>query len=178
MGNIEQLDLITLFQIDNPAISKPKKKREHFKIPTYTKTYRNDITDEGFVIDDINTWGKLKDIYSNLTNFIGFNPFDNSEIQEIHGCRVWNATYTSENYIHRGQVFKGQNFKIVETEIIGTEDFHISERLYLHENLLNALKEGLPLAEAMVDIRFLINLLKKGYTLDQSKYVLKTIKER
>lgn len=178
MSDIIQLDLISEFKKEIPNLKKPKFKRVHYKIPTYKKVYKNDIQDDGFVKDDVATWGKIKDLQNVLTDYVGFNPFSEETIQEINGVRVWNVHYLPENYIYRGKQYKGQDFRVIESEIIGTEDLHITDRLYLHEHLLNELRAGLPLSEAMVDIRFMLNLIQKGYTLNQSKYVLKTIKER
>lgn len=176
MGKIEQLNLIAAFQQDNPSIKKPKTKRVHYDIPTYRKSYKNDVKDDGTIVDDVSTWGKMKEVYFTLTNFVGYNPFSTEEVQEIEGLRVWNIHYVPETYFYKTQLYKGQDFRVIETEIIGSEDLHITERLYLHESLLNALRSGVELSEAMTDIKLVLNLLKKGYTLDESKYVLETIR--
>jgi hypothetical protein len=190
-----------------PKIEVPKEKRQHYKNPTYNKEYKNDTIIQTekvsnqkqeeltqIVKDDFATWTKLRTILKDLTPFALIiykeekykkNPF-NIELNDdlFNVCST--ILQTTVNIQDSLTVWKDflefdtneKDVNIWETEIIGTEDFHISERLYLHETLLNALKGGIPLQEAMVDIRFLINLLKKGYTLNQSKYVLKTIKER
>ena len=175
---IEQLNLIADFQKDNPDIRKPKTKRIHYAIPTYRKSYKNDIKDDGVVIDDVGTWGKIKGLYAELTNYISYNPFSIAETEEINGLRIWNIHYIPESYYYKGQLYKGQDFRVKETEIIGSEDLLITERLYLHESLLNALKNGVELADAREDIKLILNLLKKGYTLDESKYVLEVIKDK
>ena len=142
--------------------------------------------------DDFATWTKLRTILSDLTAFAltvyktekyKANPFNyelNDEVFNIDQS-ILQTTIDILNILRVWKDFSEvdtneQGANIWETEIIGSEDLLITERLYLHESLLNALKNGVELADAMEDIKLILNLLKKGYTLDDSKYVLATIK--
>jgi hypothetical protein len=48
---------------------KVKNKRVHYKTTTYTKFYKNDIIDGKIHNNHILTWGRLRQLHSQLANF-------------------------------------------------------------------------------------------------------------
>jgi hypothetical protein len=77
---------------------------------------------------------------------------------------VWDNVYLPETYTHQGTIYKGQEFRVIEAEIIGSEDLNIQERLYLHETLLELLEEGYRIEQLNWYIESLVNLFKQGWT--------------
>lgn len=111
-------------------------KRVHYKTPTYKKKYENDVTDDGFIKDDLKTWGRMKEVYILIGNYIiGLN---NRELV----FNFWNEEYEREIYTYKGKTFKGQHFRVVEAEIKGSEDMRIDKRLKLHEEVLEMLRNN------------------------------------
>lgn len=151
---------------------KVKNKRVHYKTTTYTKFYKNDIIDGKIHNNHILTWGRLRQLHSQLANFfpIFFNGVEPTEYGEDYRyfdfgmVRVWDNSYTSETYTYRGDIYKGQDFKVLEAEIIGTEDLNIQERLYIHETVLELLEEGYNIDQLNWYIESLVNLFKQGWT--------------
>ena len=120
---------------------KIKHKRIHYKIATYHKSYSNDITDEGFIKDDIALWGRMQEVYKQIANY--FCKMHPKEIEEIDGIiRVWHEEYEREIYQYKGKAFKGQHFKVATAEVIGSEDMRADKRLKLHEDVLKMLRNG------------------------------------
>lgn len=159
---------------DMSEYGKLKKKRIHYKTPTYTKFYKNDIQTDGTINNDLCTWGKIKEIYTKIACF--FPILFPKEIKEYYDflgvnpnvkIRVWVTRYQKDTYTYKGQIYTGQEFIVTEAEIIGTEDLSIEERLYLHELLLERLENHD--TEPTKGIDNMIERLKRGETLCQLK---------
>ena len=162
---------------------KVKHKRVHYKTTTYTKVYKNDVIDGKIQHNDIFLWGRMRELYKRLANFfpIFFSNIEPSITSEEHKAydfgivRVWDNVYLPETYIHQGAIYKGQEFRVIEAEIIGSEDLNIQERIYLHETLLELLEDGYNIAQLNWYIESLVNLFKQGWT--ANLYVLAMIME-
>ena len=122
---------------------KQKKKRVHYKTPTYRKAYKNDINDDGFIKDDIKTWGRMNKVYQELAGFFPMTELkDGTYIKENEFMRYWCEKYDREIYQFEGNTYKGQDFRVITAEIIGSEFMRIDKRLQLHENVLKLLKNN------------------------------------
>ena len=151
---------------------KVKNKRVHYKTTTYTKFYKNDIIDGKIQNNHILTWGRLRQLHSQLANFfpIFFSDVEPSfeeadyKAYDFGVVRVWDNVYLPETYTHQGTIYKGQEFRVIEAEIIGSEDLNIQERLYLHETLLELLESGYNINQLNWYIESLVNLFKQGWT--------------
>ena len=183
MSKISLFTGIKGFEEFDKMARKVKHKRIHYKTPTYTKIYSNDVIDGKVLNNDLYLWGRMKELHARLSNFfpIFFNGVEPTEQGENYRyfdfgmVRVWDNTYTSETYTYRGDIYKGQDFKVLEAEIIGTEDLNIQERLYIHETVLEMLEEGYNIDQLNWYIESLVNLFKQGWT--ANLYVLAMIME-
>lgn len=162
---------------------KVKHKRVHYKTTTYTKFYKNDVIDGKIHNNHILTWGKIRELHSRLANFFpvffsGIEPSlqgENYKAYDFGMVRVWDNIYLSESYTHIGTVYKGQDFRVLEAEVIGTEDLNIDERLFIHESLLELLEEGYRIEQLNWWLEELVNCFKNGWTV--SSLVLAMIME-
>ena len=151
---------------------KVKHKRVHYKTTTYTKVYKNDVIDGKIQHNDIFLWGRMRELHKRLANFfpIFFSNAEPSIIEENYKIydfgivRVWDNVYLPETYTHKGAIYKGQEFRVIEAEIIGSEDLNIQERIYLHETLLELLEDGYRIEQLNWYIESLVNLFKQGWT--------------
>ena len=151
---------------------KVKIKRVHYKTPTYTKVYKNDVVDGKINTNDTFLWGRMREIHSLLANF--FPIFFSDVVPSIETedykaydfgiVRVWDNVYLPETYTHQGAIYKGQEFRVIDAEIIGSEDLNIQERIYLHETLLELLEEGYRIEQLNWYLESLVNLFKQGWT--------------
>lgn len=142
-----------------------KKKRVHYKRTTYTKVYKNDVVNGEVITDDVIRWGELRKIYIELANYFPpplFLQSDN-EYTDTGIIRTWHQVYQNETYNYKGTIYKGQNFQVSEAEIIGTEDFNIDERLYLHKELLERIKAQEKLEVIFKDMQNKVRKLQQGY---------------
>lgn len=135
---------LTLFVVSD---EKPKK-RVHNKIPTYRKCYRNDVI--GGEVKQDNIWGEMQTVYKQIANYCPIPLFKNNvEYEDFDGVRVWYDTYTTDTYIHNATIYKGQEFSHTHAEIIGTERLPIEQRLKVHTLLLEQLRQGKTITEAL-----------------------------
>lgn len=162
---------------------KVKHKRVHYKNTTYTKFYKNDVIDGKVLNNETFLWGKMRTLHIQLANFfpIFFSKIEPSIIEEDYKAydfgivRVWDNVYLPETYTHQGAIYKGQEFRVIEAEIIGSEDLNIQERLYIHETVLELLEEGYRIEQLNWYIESLVNLFSQGWT--ASLFVLAMIME-
>ena len=151
---------------------KVKHKRVHYKTTTYTKVYKNDVIDGKIQHNDIFLWGRMRELHKRLANFfpIFFSNVEPCIVEEDYKAydfgvvRVWVNMYLPETYTHQGAIYKGQEFRVVEAEIIGSEDLNIQERIYLHETLLELLEDGYNINQLNWYMESLVNLFKQGWT--------------
>lgn len=140
-----------------------KKKRVHYVNPSYIKVYKNDKNKNGDVInDDVELWGRMKELYNMLVDFFPFSL--GQEKEDYYFLRKWRERYTQEIYKYKGTTYKGQEFQINEVEVIGTEKFDIHERLFIHESILNFLKEGTKIEELQDWVNGIIEWFNNGGT--------------
>lgn len=150
---------------------KLKKKRVHYKTPTYKKFYKNDIG-SNITQNDTSNWGRMRQLHLTIANFFpiffsGVEPTiteDNYKVYDFGIVRVWDNIYLPESYTHKGAIYKGQEFRVLEAEIVGTEDLNIQERLYVHETLLELLECGYRIEQLNWYLESLVNLFKQGWT--------------
>lgn len=156
---------------------KVKKKRVHYSTPTYKKDYGKDAVDGKL---DMDTWGRMEELYKRLANFFpiflqgsllshlckGELVRDDEEqtVFDFGMVRSWKNKYYEEAYTYRGQIFKGQEFEDVGAEIKGTEDLNIQERLFIHEELLDALEEGYEIEQLNQWLEEMVNYFQHGAT--------------
>lgn len=78
------------------------------------------------------------------------------------GVRFWHTVYNKGEYKYQGEEFEGEEFEVTEAEIIGTEDLYIDDRIRLHEQVINLLREKVNIEKALDIIRPEIKRLKGG----------------
>ena len=125
-----------------------KGKRLHYKVPTYTKSYSNDVHQDGTIKDD-SVWTQMHQTYKSLSNWIPVQFGGEPEEFVISGIRIWNDNYKAERYEYYNQYFQGQEFTTRFAEIIGTERLEVKDRLRVHEELLTYLRNGMELKESV-----------------------------
>lgn len=151
------------FEQYNEEVKSFKKKRIHYTTPTYIKLYKNDKDKNGFILnDDVKCWGRMKELYSKLTDYFPFSL--NQEKEDYLFLRKWRERYTQEIYKYKGTAYKGQEFQIDEVEVIGTEKFDIHERLFIHESILNFFKEGTKIEDLQDWVNGIIEWFNNGGT--------------
>jgi hypothetical protein len=136
---------VCLFEKSEYVLSgvEPTKRRIHYKLPTYKKVYQNDnLITEG-VKDDIKTWGEMKLTYLKLANFFPL-PFGSTEqVFNFGSIRVWKQEYTNQYYYYNSVRYKEIPDFFLEAEIIGTEKWSVEDRLNIHKELLENLRNGM-----------------------------------
>lgn len=99
-----------------------------------------------------NNWEYLRELQRQLANFLDVPYFfDRDEVFLFSNNRIkaWVYVYSDESYEYEGKEYEGEAFKVREAEIVGTENYHIEERLYLHQQLINYLENGVNLDDAV-----------------------------
>ena len=156
---------------------KVKTKRIHYTNPTYKKDYGSDAVDGKL---DMERWGKMEAVYKRLANFFPiFLPNSllshlctGELVENTEEClaynfgmvRSWKNNYYEENYTYRGETFKGQEFEDVGAEVKGTGDLNVEERLFVHEELLEALEEGYEIDQLNWWLEEMVNYFQQGAT--------------
>lgn len=159
---------------------KVKGKRIHYGDTKNHKNYENDVIDGQVVVNDIDNYARLTACYQQLANLYpvfaqtslfasnnqGFLFYEDDEVvaYDYGLIRTWLNKYYKEYYWYQGKRYLGQEFEARTAEIIGSEDFNIQEKLYLHERLINFLEQGYTLEQVSWDIESLINLFEQGWT--------------
>lgn len=157
-----------------------KSKRIRYKYSTYTKFYEEDKYSDGSQTDSIKKWGNMNRFYIELANRFPFplalenqcNVIQEDEDTfyiETGMIRTYKVCYHKEKYTHKGDdgIFKeytGEEFFYNYAEIIGTEDFGINERLFIHFELINYLDEGYKIEKLNIWLESLVNMFQQGWT--------------
>lgn len=76
------------------------------------------------------------------------------------GVRFWHTVYNKDKYKYQGKEYEGEAFEVTEAEIIGTENLYIDDRIRLHEQVINLLREKVNIEKALDIIRPEIKRLK------------------
>ena len=159
---------------------KVKGKRVHYRYTKNHKNYENDKIDGQVVVNDRDNYERLTACYQQLANlypvfaqtslFAGnnqgvlFYEDDNVVAYDYGLIRTWLNKYYKEYYWYQGKRYLGQEFEARTAEIIGSEDFNIQEKLYIHETLLELLECGYRIEQLNWYLESLVNLFKQGWT--------------
>lgn len=184
----EQVSLFSILSEQNTVdyeklrLEALKSKRIRYKNSTYTKHYEEDTHADGSQTDSISTWGNMNRIYTELANRfpypLAFETERQKEIKQIDEntfcidtgmIRTYKINYYKEKYTHKGddritKEYKGEEFFYNYAEIIGTEDFSIDERLFIHSELIKYLDEGYTIEKLNMWLENLVNMFKQGWT--------------
>ena len=149
----EKEPLKTLFVVEDymtkEEIAKQERKRGHYK----TKELKIDTI--------INPYTEMKNLYQQLAGFMPIPLFSNkTEVFSCLNVRIWHYVYNRNKYTYQGEICEGEDFKVVEAEIIGTENLYIDDRIRLHKELINMLSNGIKLEKALNNIQPEIKKLK------------------
>ena len=161
-----------------------KSKRIRYKNPTYTKYYEEDKHTDGRTSKDHEKWGTMNQLYIELANRFRYptafeqNDYNDYNITqqdkdtsyiETGMVRTYEVCYHKEKYKHRGddgiiKEYDGEEFFYYYAEIIGTEDFGINERLFIHSELIYYLDEGYKIEKLNMWLENLVNMFEQGWT--------------
>lgn len=90
----------------------------------------------------LNPYTEMKNLYELLANYLPLPLFLREErVFTYKKLRVWHMIYFDEE--------KQVEFPVSEAEIIGTENMDIKDRIQLHKGLIDLLRGGLTLDEAL-----------------------------
>lgn len=132
-------------------------KRVHYEVPTYTKTYTNDVHIDGTIKDD-SVWFQMHETYKIIARYFP-EPIMGQKVKEVFiedGLRIWTDIYTRGRYEYYGQVFEGQEFSERFAEIIGSERLGVEERLKVHTELLAFLRKGMDMRKAVKECQMMM----------------------
>ena len=152
------------FEHAHEMSKKVKNKRIHYKYTNKHKYYTNYEDYNGNIYNDTMIYGRLNAVYTELANAFPF-LFGENEYTEYGIIRSWKTEYYAEKYTFKGIEYKGQVFTVRQAEIIGTEDLKPDERLFIHNELLEAFKLGYNIEQCTDWLNKLIGLFKQGYRL-------------
>lgn len=123
---------------------------------------------------ELSSYHRMKQLYSKLANFLPRPLFTNEEaISDYDGIRVWHSVYLPEEYEYEGKIYVGEQFTFAEAEIIGTENFNITDRIMLHEKLIKLLRERVELKNAVKLVQQDVKELQKKYEVKEFTLWLK-----
>lgn len=136
--NFVQNSIFEIRSFQTPEeIEREERKRGNYKSKVFKKF-------------ELNPYTEMKNLYSSLANYLPMPLFSNNEGVFIYGkIRYWYMVYSDDDYSYIGDTFKGENFKVIEAEIIGTENMYIEDRVQLYKKLIKFLQQGLKLDEAV-----------------------------
>lgn len=159
-----------------------KAKRKRYKNPTKIKVYEEDKHSDGSQTDAINTWGKMNKLYSELANRFPYPlAFETEKLKDIKQedddtfyidtgmIRTYKMCYHKEKFTHKGddgviKEYDGEEFTYNYSEIIGTEDLGIRERLFIHSELISFLDDGYKIEKLNIWLENIVNMFKQGWT--------------
>lgn len=149
----EKEPLKTLFVVEDymteKEIEKLNRKRGTYK----KKEHKFDIV--------TNPYTEMKNLYEKLAGFMPVPLFSNKT--EVFCCskvRIWHYVYNRDRYSYHSEDFEGEDFKVIEAEIIGTENFYIDDRIKIHKELIHLLSGGVELEKALDSIQPMIQKAK------------------
>lgn len=127
-------------------------------------------------IFEYNPYAHIRELYTQLTNLIGIQGemFTTSRLETIDGLNRWYSFYELEQYEYQEKMFQGEEFRYIEAEINGTEFFDIYDRIRLHQELINLLRQKMPLPEAMQIIQHKVKEVQKDYEVKEITKWLKS----
>lgn len=142
------------------VIKKPKRIRS--KHPKKKILYQIITREDGTVINDLENWRTLRGYAVELFEVCGIIPFFGAESIEQDGIRVMHDTYERETYVHQGNEYIGQEFEHYEAEVVGAELLPVKDRIIIYKEVLDRIKNGAELKQAVGDVLPIIEGLKNG----------------
>lgn len=114
----------------------------------------------------------ISDLYCKIASYLPY-PIGTSEeiVTEIYGLRAWFTIDIDETY-------KEPPLKLFQAEIIGTENFNVQDRIYLHEKLTQLLAQRVSLENAVPLLNKDLQEIKSHYTIGEFVAWLKNIKKQ
>lgn len=106
----------------------------------------------------LNPYTEMNNLYISLANYLPLPLFSNDEGVFVFGkIRYWYMVYNSDEYSYLNddgilEDCQGDDFKVVEAEIIGTENMSIDKRIALHKALIELLRNGIQLEKAVAEV--------------------------
>lgn len=152
--SVEKEPLDTLFVVQDymteKEVEKLNRKRGHYK------------TKEPIIHIVNDPYTEMKNLYEKLSNFVPDKDVFSKEniIKDWAGVRFWYNVYNEDKYSYQGNEYEGEKFKVMEAEIIGTEDLYIDDRINLHKELISLLTKNVQIENALDIIRPKIRKLK------------------
>lgn len=134
-----------------------------------------------------NPYTEIKDLYRQLANFLPLPLFQNeTKVFHFSGVTAWYMTYEDEEYEYDNAIFEdekngtfqGDNFKVVEAEIDGTENFNIDDRIALHKELIEYLRQGVSLENAIIMLQPSMQKVQQKYKMKELTQWLKDLREQ
>ena len=116
-------------------------------------------------------------LYSAISNF---TPAENSLFEKtnttliLDGTRVWLEFYEAKPFFYEGEEFEGEEFFIKNTELIGTENLSLLNRILLHEELYQMLLDGTELKTAVEVLQPKVKACEKPKTVTEKDKILLT----
>jgi hypothetical protein len=123
----------------------------------------------------INPYSYISTIYNHIANtYLTMPLLSNDEAAFYYqGLNVWYSVYEPVTYTYydyptqgfegKGDICPGEDFKIFEAELIGTENFSVTDRIDLHIRLLDLLEQGVQLKQAVELMQPEIERIKRIY---------------
>lgn len=116
----------------------------------------------------------IQALYTQLAGYISICPFLMEDaVFRYNEIKIWVSYYKAGKYIYNGKIYEGQNFHIIQAEIRGTENFNVKHRIYLHQKLINFLRNGMDLKDALILIKKDVKKIRRNYKLTEYAQWLK-----
>ncbi len=123
---------------------------------------------------EYNPYTHMQKLYTQLASFLPIPLFLKEEaVFDYNGVKGWYLPYEPEEYEYENEIFKGEQFNVIEAEITGTENFNITDRIQLHEKLINLLKQRVELKNAIKLVQQDVRELQKEYEVKEFTLWLK-----
>lgn len=117
-----------------------------------------------------NPYAKIARLYGQIANYLPIPIMQTQEQFDYEYITLWYGHYSCEYYDYQGEAFRGEDFKIIEAELKGTERFDINERIYLHEKLINLIRNGIKINEAAAMLQPLIFQIRSSKGITEQDY--------
>lgn len=125
---------------------------------------------------EYNPYTHMQKLYNQLASFLPIPLFLKEEaVFDYNGVKGWYMVYSPEIYEYDNKSYAGEQFNVIEAEITGTENFNITDRIQLHEKLINLLRQDVELNNAIKLVQQDVKELQKKY---EVKDITKWLKEK
>lgn len=121
----------------------------------------------------------IQKLYTQLGDLIGIRLFSKDDaVFRYRGIKIWSLVYNPENYEYKDKEYIGEQFQVNQAEIRGTENFIVSDRIKLHEKLIELLKQRVELKNAVKLVQQDVRKLQKKYEISEYAKWLKKQKKQ